>query len=101
MPVYTGPFDVVQVDGKTYRRGDNINASQARLDQLRSNPGGGYRFEGDEQITATPIMSNTGDPPHPPNEFGVPQDPNPRSNDAKAQAEAATPSASPTAPTAQ
>lgn len=96
---YIGPFDVVQVDGKTYRRGDAINVSQARLDQLRSHDG--YRFDGDQNVNATPIMSNAGDPPHPPNEFGVPQDPNPKSADAKAQAEAAVPSETPVAPTLQ
>jgi hypothetical protein len=90
VPTYIGPFDVVQVDGKTYRRGDPINVSQTRLDQLRSYDG--YRFDSDQAVNAVPITSNVGDPPHPPNEFGVPQDPNPKTNDAKAQAVAATPS---------
>lgn len=61
MAIYLGPYDVIAVDGKEYRRGDNINVSQARLEQLRTIEH--YRFDGDEPLPAAPIMSNTPDVP--------------------------------------
>lgn len=94
MPLYLGPYDVVVIDGREYRRGDNVAVSQSRLDQLRSIER--YRFDGDDPVHAAPIMSNTPDEPHVPNEFGVPQDPKPTTNAAKATAAAAVPDPSAT-----
>lgn len=35
MPKYIGPFDTVEIDGKRYERGANVNVSKERIRQLR------------------------------------------------------------------
>ena len=46
MPKYIGPFDTVDIDGKRYQRGDNVNVSKERIAQLRHNDN--LHFESDD-----------------------------------------------------
>ena len=52
MPKYLGPFDSVEIDSKSYRRGDNVNVSKERIAQLRANDN--LLFETDDPEVAVP-----------------------------------------------